>query len=251
MFSIPTPLARPVKGAPFVIGDHFDALNFNHAQFDGAMNPLLMVDHFRMREPTFGPHPHAGFSAVTYVFEDSRSPHLNRDSIGNDCPIHPGSLHWMVAGRGVVHDEWPGGENPETHGLQIFVNLPEAKRGIDPYALHVEAEEIPVYEVDGIRVRVVVGRYGELQSPAAPPQDFLLFDVFLDADRPVELAAIAGGNAWVHVVKGRVSINGSGPVTAIDEGYSVAIPPEFATALVVEADAPSQFVMMSGIPVGR
>jgi redox-sensitive bicupin YhaK (pirin superfamily) len=88
------------------------------------MAPLLMVDDFRMRAPTFGPHPHEGISAVTYLFEDSRSPHLNWDSLGNRLPVTPGSLHWLVAGNGVTHHAWPGGADPEVHGLQFFVNLP-------------------------------------------------------------------------------------------------------------------------------
>ncbi len=36
-----------------------------------ALDPVISVDHFRMSQPTFAPHPHAGFSAVTYLFEDS------------------------------------------------------------------------------------------------------------------------------------------------------------------------------------
>jgi redox-sensitive bicupin YhaK (pirin superfamily) len=105
-------ITSPTKGHPFTIGDHFSADSFREDQFGGAMDPLLMVDHFRMTEPTFGPHRHSGFSAITYVFEDSRSAHQNTDSMGSDHPINPGSLHWMAAGRGVQHDEWPARNAP-------------------------------------------------------------------------------------------------------------------------------------------
>ena len=94
-------LTKPTRGRPFAIASHFRAQSFCEDQFGGAMDPLLMVDHFRMSEPTFGPHHHAGFSAVTYVLEDSRSAHQNTDSMGNNLPINLGSLHWMVAGRGI------------------------------------------------------------------------------------------------------------------------------------------------------
>ena len=31
------------------------------------MGHILNIDHFEMSEPTFPPHPHAGFSAVTWI----------------------------------------------------------------------------------------------------------------------------------------------------------------------------------------
>jgi redox-sensitive bicupin YhaK (pirin superfamily) len=34
------------------------------------MDPFLTIDHFVMREPSIQPHRHAGFSAVTVMFED-------------------------------------------------------------------------------------------------------------------------------------------------------------------------------------
>lgn len=54
-----------------------------------------------MSEPTFPPHPHAGFSAVTYLFEDSGGALVNRDSLGDRSRIEPGALHWTQAARGI------------------------------------------------------------------------------------------------------------------------------------------------------
>ncbi|MFX7858462.1 hypothetical protein ABTK38_22465, partial [Acinetobacter baumannii] len=42
------------------------------------LDPFIKVDHFRMREPAFAPHPHAGFSAVTYLFDDSSTALVSR-----------------------------------------------------------------------------------------------------------------------------------------------------------------------------
>ena len=35
-------------------------------------SPVLVLDNFRVTGRPFPPHPHAGFSPVTYVFEDSQ-----------------------------------------------------------------------------------------------------------------------------------------------------------------------------------
>jgi redox-sensitive bicupin YhaK (pirin superfamily) len=83
----------------------------------------MMFDHYRMSGPTFAPHPHAGLSAVTYVFEDSAGAIHNRDSLGHDLDVQPGEILWTQAGSGVVHDEYPAKHDASVHGLQLFVNL--------------------------------------------------------------------------------------------------------------------------------
>ena len=242
----------PTKGIPFVIGAHFDAVSFREEQFAGMMDPLLMVDHFRMTEPTFGPHRHAGFSAVTYVLEDSRSPHLNSDSLGNDLPIHPGALHWMVAGHGVMHDEWPGGDDPEVHGLQIFVDLPADKRNIDPYAVHIEPEDVPEYRAEGVRIRVVAGELDTIRSPVLLPQPFAIFDVFLEAGVSMAPPVKAGWGAWLYVLDGAIRIEAGGEAVVLNKGRSVAVS-GFAesSALQVSSVEKCQFIMLSGEPVRK
>jgi len=241
-------ITRPVLGVPTKMGDHCDVTRFRYDQYGGATDPLLMVDHFRMRAQTFGPHPHNGISAVTYVFEDSRSAHLNHDSLGNDGPIHPGSLHWMVAGSGVIHDEWPGGENPESHGLQFFVNLPAEKRDIDAYAVHLESEDVPIYESEGVRIRVVAGRYGDIQSPILLPQKFTLLDCFIASSGAIRIPVGSRGNAWIYSMRGSVNLIVDQESITLDEGYSVAIYSD--SLLSINAEDLSQVVVMYGEPVG-
>jgi len=76
-----------------------------------------------MRAPIFPPHPHTGFSAVTYMFEDSAGSFQNRDSLGDRALIHPGDLHWTQAGSGLMYEEVPSLPGTLCHGAQIFVNL--------------------------------------------------------------------------------------------------------------------------------
>ena len=40
-------------------------------------SPILMFDQGHVRGRPFSPHPHAGFSAVSYLFEDSQA-HFGR-----------------------------------------------------------------------------------------------------------------------------------------------------------------------------
>lgn len=48
-------IKRSQEGERMTKGTGFEALSFIHRQLDGLMDPLIMVDHFTMTEPTFGP----------------------------------------------------------------------------------------------------------------------------------------------------------------------------------------------------
>jgi hypothetical protein len=76
-------IGKTTTGHPHEIGTGFSAIHFSEDMFGGDMDPLIMVDHFVMTEPTFEPHLHAGISAVTFIFEDAVGNFLNRDTLGN------------------------------------------------------------------------------------------------------------------------------------------------------------------------
>jgi len=144
------------------------------------LDPLLGVDHFVMALPFFAPHPHAGFSAVTYLFPGSRGGFRNRDSRGTDVPIRPGDLHWTQAGSGIVHDEVPATPGVPVHGLQLFVNLATDLELTPPRILRAGADEVPRLDVGaGAEVRVVVGRAGGVEAAVRPSTDALVVDVSL------------------------------------------------------------------------
>ena len=77
-------------GETMTRGAGFEALSFIHRQLDGLMDPLIMVDHFTMTEPTFAPHAHAGLSAVSVLFEDSTGSFRNQGLAGQRHRTGPG-----------------------------------------------------------------------------------------------------------------------------------------------------------------
>jgi len=235
-----------IPGHDMNIGQGFHAKHFGENAFCGLVDPVVMLDHFHMIAPTFEPHPHAGISAVTYMFEDSSSPHVNYDSLGNQGPIHPGDLHWFVAGRGAVHTEQPEGDHPHVHALQIFVNLPASKKLIDPYAVHVDAADIPEFHASGVRVRVVTGESQGVHSPAVLPEPFTLLDGFLMADAVFEHSLPAAWNALLYIVQGTLSLHLDAelPRLELEQAHAVGIGGA-ATLRLTAADA-AHFVILSG-----
>ncbi|SDZ71367.1 hypothetical protein SAMN05518800_7078 [Variovorax sp. YR752] len=188
-------------------GSHFRAYSLHGAE-PALMDPFLGIDHAWMSAPTFPPHPHAGFSAVTYLFLDSETGIANRDSQGNSTLIQPGGLHWTAAGHGVIHEENPAVPGSTVHLLQIFVNLPVERQGAAPFALSLAPQDVPVVQRPGARVRIPFGSFGGVHSPLTPPTDVTLLDISLEAGAELVLPLAVGQRAFVMPIFGSAEIDG-------------------------------------------
>ncbi len=162
---------------PDVQGDEqFFARKARSKDVGGLMDPIIGFDHFELTHDIFGPHPHAGMSAISYVFEDS-APYHSVDSRGNNIMITPGSLLWTWAGKGVVHSEFPVPEGATVEGLQLFVNIPAANKQDDPKSIFIESSKIPEIKEEGVRVRVVTGESGNIVNKTATPDSLTLLHI--------------------------------------------------------------------------
>jgi quercetin 2,3-dioxygenase len=146
----------------------------------GFLDPFLVLTDFQMPRAFFPPHPHAGFSVMTYIFEDSPGAFINRDSFGDHSRIEAGALHWTQAGRGIQHEEIPEEEGQPCHGLQMWINHADRDRMAPPTRFHVSADQMPeAWPSAGVRVRVLVGEGFDVQAAFTPLTPINFFDVFL------------------------------------------------------------------------
>lgn len=242
---------RIARSQPMVIGDTFRADHFNEGQWrDGAMSPIVMVDHFWMYARTFDEHPHAGISAVTLMLPDSPGAMRSIDSLGHLSEFRAGDLHWTVAGTGVTHNQFPV-DDRAIHALQIFVNLPAARKDITPDSFEVAAADMPVIERDGMRMRVVAGEVAGLASPAALPQPLLFLDVTAGSATPAASMPVPEGwSVTAIVISGSIDIwtgdvAGSADPTRVDAGTAAA----FAAVadLHLAFPEPGQVVLLAGV----
>jgi len=227
-------------------GTGFEALSFIHRQLDGLMDPLIMVDHFTMTEPTFGPHAHAGISAVSVLFEDSTGSFRNRDSLGNDIELAPGDLYWLKAARGAVHDEAPT-PGSRTHALQIFVNLPIAQKQDEPSARHVPATEMPVIDNLGHRVRVMTGKSNGVVGANPPAMPFTILDITLQAKGSFTHRTEPGDAAWLHALRGEIEVELDGVRHRL--GNDAALAAHGAEEIRLLSGEGGQAVLLSGAPL--
>ena len=141
-------------------------------------DPFLLLDDFRNDNPDaylagFPWHPHRGIETITYVLAGTVE---HGDSLGNRGAMGPGDVQWMTAGRGILHQEMPkGDEQGRMHGFQLWSNLPSSLKMTEPRYQDISAKDIPeVTDDDGTKVRVVVGDFwgkrGPVEGVAADPR---------------------------------------------------------------------------------
>jgi redox-sensitive bicupin YhaK (pirin superfamily) len=238
---------RPVTAT--VAGQRPPGASFLVASYGGApgwMDPFMNVDEFLMAEPTFGPHAHAGFSAVTVIFEDSPGSFRNRDSLGTDVTIDPGDLHWTRAGSGVQHEEVPTVPGIGVHGAQIFVTLPPELELTDPLILRADRADVPLVAQPGVRLRALVGPVDDVHG-LDPGHDVTLIDATLDAHAELRLDPGPTRTCFVVAVAGSGAVNGQ----PLADHHAIGFDPDPGVVVVTAGDRPLEVLIGGGTPLRR
>ena len=228
------PAKRLIKSKPTIegAGVHLRRAFGFHKTSD--FDPFLLLDDFRNDLPEdylagFPWHPHCGIETITYVLAGTVE---HGDSIGNRGAIAAGDIQWMTAGRGIIHQEMPkGDQDGRMHGFQLWANLP--LKMTKPRYQEVKAVEIPeIMDDDGTRSRVVCGTFrgkkGPIDGIAADP---VYIDVSLPPGRRKVLPVETTRHAFAYVFSGTGKFcNASGPLAVPTEsvGWLDTTPPQEA-----------------------
>lgn len=213
------------------------------------LDPFLLLDDFGSGNPRdyqagFPWHPHRGMETITYLLE-GRVAH--RDSLGHHGEIGPGDIQWMTAGRGIIHEEMPL-PSPRLRGLQLWANLPAAKKLAPPRYQNIPASVVPLEEAaTGVEIRVLAGRVGDVSGPVtgiASEPEYL--DVTLTSGASYVHPMPAARNAFAYVIEGAAQL-GDERITL--NGRQVAIFGD-GDALRIEAgEAGCRLILVSAVPL--
>ena len=173
-------------------------------------DPFLLLDDFRNDDPAmyasgFPWHPHRGIETITYVLEGVVE---HSDSLGNKGMLGPGSVQWMTAGSGILHQEMPQGNvKGQMHGFQLWANLPSSQKMTAPRYQDIQSADIPeITDDDGTRVRVITGsfwgRTGPVDGIAAEP---VYLDISVPPNTQRALPVDTYANAFAYVFAGSAS----------------------------------------------
>jgi redox-sensitive bicupin YhaK (pirin superfamily) len=169
-----------------------------------SLDPFLMLDEFNVGLPGgFPDHPHRGFETVTYVLPTSKGHMRHEDFLGNKGELRPGDLQWMTPGRGIMHAEMPVNEE-KCHGLQLWINLPKARKIIEPRYQEIQRETVPHAFNEDKSVEAIVfagevfGEKGPIETEA--PVTYIHFK--LQPGAKLEYTVPKSHSTFVYAVSG-------------------------------------------------
>jgi hypothetical protein len=161
--------------------------------------PLRVINEDRVQAGRgFGAHGHRDMEIISYVLEGGLA---HRDSMGNGSVLRPGDVQRMSAGTGVTHSEFNASDRDPVHFLQIWIE--PSVRGVAP---GYEEKRFEDSDKRG-RLRLIASQDGR-EGSVSIHQDANLYAALLDGEEAVEFAARPGRRTYVHVARGRVSVNG-------------------------------------------
>jgi redox-sensitive bicupin YhaK (pirin superfamily) len=174
---------------------------------------LRVINEDRVAEGRgFGAHAHRDMEILSYVLSGTLA---HKDSMGHTEFLGPNEIQKMSAGSGVVHSEFNGSETEPAHFFQIWIE-PKTRGTAPAYEqLKFEAEE-------------KLNRFKLLAAPTPTPgaatvnQDVKVSVAELEPGHSLQYDLGTERHAWLHVVRGEVSVNG----TTLSTGDAVAVEKE-------------------------
>jgi redox-sensitive bicupin YhaK (pirin superfamily) len=189
------------------------------------------------------PHPHINLATVTYLFAGSI---MHRDSIGSRQKIEPGAVNLMTAGRGISHSERsPPDERADgahLNGIQTWIALPRAKEEVEPAFEHTPAGDLPVMDVDGVEVRLIMGDGWGAASPVICHSPTIYSAIVMPPGAKLQIEHEADERA-IYLLDGDLSVDGA----ALEVQHLVVLAPGHRPILKTSEGA--RLMLCGGAPM--
>ncbi len=214
-------------------------------------DPFLLFDDFSSPQPGdylagFPWHPHRGIETVTYVLNGDVA---HQDSLGHSGTISNGSVQWMTAGSGIIHQEMPQGMHG-IQGFQLWVNLPKKSKMTTPQYQEFKANEIPDLSFGPhANIKVIAGQWnaqlGPVKDITAQP---LFVDITVQANQTIDFPVTAGHTVFLYIFAGALGLSADGPVTVPQR--SIILLEHAGDCVQVRAgNSGARFLLVAGQPI--
>ncbi|UVE43770.1 pirin family protein [Pseudomonas chlororaphis] len=238
------------------VGDGFPVRTlFSYDNLGKHISPFLLLDHAGPAEftPTqgrrgVGQHPHRGFETVTIVYKGEVE---HRDSTGSGGKIGPGDVQWMTAASGILHEEFHSAAFAQSGGtldmVQLWVNLPARDKMAAPGYQTLLDGDIPAIALKDKAgtLRLIAGEFDGAKGPARTFTPIDVWDIRLNAGKPLTLDLHRGRNIALVLLRGTVQINGQ---ELVREGQLVLFERD-GDQLSLEANNDAVMLLLSGEPI--
>jgi redox-sensitive bicupin YhaK (pirin superfamily) len=222
------------------------------------IDPFLLLHHADIKVPKHvepdhggvGPHPHRGFSPVTFIFKGGVH---HRDSRGNDSVVYAGGAQWMNAGMGVMHSERPPKDIHDIGGrqeiIQLWINSPAKNKMDQPAYFPVQANETGkfVSEDGKVKVSVVSGEVMGVKGPIPAISPVNAATLELQKGGKISVPMPTDYNAFLYLLSGKINIEGYG----LTEPLNAVVFAKDGEGVTIEAVEGSRILLMSGLPLNE
>lgn len=164
-----------------------------------GFGPLRVINEDRVAPGRgFDAHGHRDMEIISYVLEGALE---HKDSMGNGSVLRYGDVQRMSAGSGVVHSEANHSHEDSVYFLQIWIEPNSVKQP-------------PDYEEKHFDTASKLGRLCLIVSPdgrdgsVSMRQDASIYATIMHGGDALVHALAGGRRAYVHVIRGRASVNG-------------------------------------------
>ncbi|HPH82918.1 MAG TPA: pirin family protein [Flavobacteriales bacterium] len=221
-------------------------------------DPFLLLHHANMEIPKtesladagVGPHPHRGFSPVTFIFKGGVH---HRDSRGNNSIIYEGGVQWMNSGMGIIHSERPPFDIHERGSrqeiIQMWVNTPAANKMDQPEYHPVSAEETPQFETPDqlITAYVVTGKLFGLKGPVPTATEVNSATIEATKGGRISIEIPDTHEAFLYLLDGKISLENYG----LAEMHQAVLFNKDGNTISFEALENTRMLFMSGKPLNE
>jgi len=222
------------------------------------IDPFILLHHADVKVPTHiapkhagvGPHPHRGFSPVTFIFKGAVH---HRDSRDNSSIIHEGGVQWMNAGRGIIHSERPPENIMELGGrqeiIQMWVNTPAAHKMDEPSYQPFEASDFPLYKTENEKAKayIVAGELLGKSGPVKALSSLTAATIYMEAGGKLDIALPANHNAFLYLLNGEGNLTAYGKIS----GHHAYMLDNDGEGIGITADTSLRALLMTGAPLNE
>jgi redox-sensitive bicupin YhaK (pirin superfamily) len=165
----------------------------------------------------FGGHAHRDMEILSYVLQGQLA---HKDNMGHTEILGPNEIQRMSAGRGVTHSEFNASATEPVHFLQIWIE--PKTNGTNP-----SYEQLKFEPEEKLNQWKLLASDKTVAGAATINQDAAVSVAELDPGSEISYPLDAKRHAWLHVIRGKVNVNGSvlsvGDAAAIEQEKSIEI----------------------------
>lgn len=187
------------------------------------------------------PHPHTGLQTVSWLYQGEIE---HRDSAGHHALVEPGQVNLMTAGAGIQHSEVSTDDARTLHGVQLWIALPDASRGVAPFFETFAPE--PFTHGDAT-LRVFVGELLRHGSTVSSFTKLVGAQLDLPAGGSVSIPADPSFEYGLVVDAGAPTLQG----VAIPGAHLGVVPTGADELLIQSGDEPMRALLIGGEPLGE